>query len=427
VYRYSAVLKVLSSEEARELSPTELVTKAATAAMAAMPSAPLVHTILPSVVAHAVAMAPLAANRNTVDAPMAHAALVCYDRATDTEGLVRPVLCVDAATDAAPVTVEMRTGPDGASDPVLVAAPRDAATSPGASARVISRDVSTGVGTSTSPPPGRQVLRDTGCDPALLTFNARIGTDVDGAAVDAGVSAAAERDALKRRLTEETAAAASALAAERERAAAAADKAKKWKGRSESLRVDLAAAMEKAADAERRLADETVDLQLRLRAEESARVALERASQLRIQAPDTPGPPGALAEASAPPAPAAPWQHETVQDANERQLVAAQEAAAAAGARVVQLEEIISSRDRAGASAVTAAVNAAHADADAAQRDAAAAAVEAQRLHTELRGRDAEHAQMITALRSTIRGMRNSTPADRAAYLEVGLYKLNPS
>jgi hypothetical protein len=62
----------------------------------------------------------------------------------------------------------------------------------------------------------------------------------------------------------------------------------------------------------------------------------------------------------------------------------------------------------------------AHAKADAARRDATAAGLETQRLQTELKGRDAEHAQMITALRATIRGMRNSTPADRAAYLEVG-------
>jgi hypothetical protein len=44
------------SEQATHCTPSELVTKAATAAMAAMPSAPLVHTIQPSVVAKAFVM-----------------------------------------------------------------------------------------------------------------------------------------------------------------------------------------------------------------------------------------------------------------------------------------------------------------------------------------------------------------------------------
>jgi hypothetical protein len=410
-----AVLTALSSEEARELSPTELVTKAATAAMAAMPSAPLVHTILPSIVAPVVAVAPLAADRNTVQAPMALAAVVRCSRATDTEGLFRPTLCVDAATDAAPVTVEMRSGPDGASDPVLVAAPRDAATSPGASARGYSRDVSTGVGTSMSPPPGRRVLRDTGCDPAPLTFDAQVGTDVGGAAVDAGVSAATERDALQSFLTEETAAAqvraataATELETERKASLAATVKAKKWKQRTSSLRIDLASAMEKTADVERRLAEETGELQLRLHTEESARISLERASQLLIEpplsGPQSPSPP------MAPPPPQSPMVQQNPDTVQPATNAAAASAAATVGTASVDRSVDAARRE----------TQSAHAKADAARRDATAAGLETQRLQTELKGRDAEHAQMITALRATIRGMRNSTPADRAAYLEVG-------
>ena len=364
-----AVLSALSAEDASELSPTELVTKAATAAMAAMPSAPLVHTILPSVVAPAVAMAPLAADANTINAPVARAA--CVDRSTDTEGLVMGVVYAEVGTDAAPITAEMCTGPDGAADPVLMSAPRDAATSPGAMHATF-RDASTGVGTSTSPPPGRQILRDTGSDPEPLTFEAQVGTDLDGSAVEAGTVAVEEREELRQRLADEE----EASAAARKVAAAETENAKKWKDRSEALRVDLAAAIEKAADAERRLAEETSELRVRLRAEENAKLALERAPQLRIeQTTDIP-----------------PALQSTLMGES---LVAARGAL-----------------PRVGDVAFTAA-------AEAARAEATAAAEEVQRLQDELRTRDAEHAQMITALRSTIRGMRNSTPADRAAYLEA--------
>ena len=117
--------------------------------------------------------------------------------------------------------------------------------------------------------------------------------------------------------------------------------------------------------------------------------------------------------------PARPSDDGRLAAAKEAAVEAAKEVAEAWG-RVAHLEELIASRDVASA-AVSHQANAARNDAAEARNDAAearkagaSAASEAERLQNELRGRDAEHAQMITALRSTIRGMRNSTPADRA-------------
>ena len=54
-----------------------------------------------------------------------------------------------------------------------------------------------------------------------------------------------------------------------------------------------------------------------------------------------------------------------------------------------------------------------------AQNELVAASRETERLRNEVRSRDAEHSHMVASLRTTIRGMRNATPADRAAYLEA--------
>ena len=82
--------------------------------------------------------------------------------------------------------------------------------------------------------------------------------------------------------------------------------------------------------------------------------------------------------------------------------------ASRARAKVAELEEMLATRDGAGATR-----------ARAAKRTAEAAEKEAERLRAELGERDAEHARMISSLRSTIRGMRDSTPADRVMYLEA--------
>ena len=341
-----AALDAFAADDAATLTPTQLLASAATAAMRAMPSAPLVHTVVPSVVASAMVTAPPMANPETFDAPMATTAKTSV--ATDVEGL-RPIT-LERGTDAAPVMATVRSGPDGADDPVTLAAPRDAATSPGVGER--RRDVSVGVGTRSSPPPGGGgETRDTGSDPAPLTTETATETEVSTALFDVDLTAAEERDRLRAELE--------ARAAE---AAATIEKSQKWKSRCESLRGELAETMARLEAS----GAETTTLRDELT---RARSALAAAEEIR-DVGDMP--------------------------------------ASRARAKVAELEEMLATRDGAGDAALRAA-----------KRTAEAAEKEAERLRAELGERDAEHARMISSLRSTIRGMRDSTPADRAAYLEA--------
>ena len=341
-----AALDAFAADDAATLTPTQLIASAATAAMRAMPSAPLVHTVVPSVVASAMVTAPPMANPETFDAPMATTAKTSV--ATDVEGL-RPIT-LERGTDAAPVMATVRSGPDGADDPVTLAAPRDAATSPGVGER--RRDVSVGVGTRSSPPPGGGgETRDTGSDPAPLTTETATETEVSTALFDVDLTAAEERDRLRAELE--------ARAAE---AAATIEKSQKWKSRCESLRGELAETMARLEAS----GAETTTLRDELT---RARSALAAAEEIR-DVGDMP--------------------------------------ASRARAKVAELEEMLATRDGAGDAALRAA-----------KRTAEAAEKEAERLRAELGERDAEHARMISSLRLTIRGMRDSTPADRAAYLEA--------
>ena len=238
-----AAVEALCSSDARDenLSPTEMVTAAAMAAMRAMPDAPLVHAVVPSVVAAAMVTAPPVADPNAVDAPVALAARpAARDAATDVDGLHR---AVDVGTDAAAMTRAAKSGPDARDDPeVVLAAPRDVGTSPGVRARV--RDVSVGVGTRVaSPPPGFAAFppetRECGVDPSPLVADAALNTEVSAAAFAKDVTATKARDEALEKLASMEA----AEGKEREKTA-------KWKARCESLRAELAGAMERRAEAE---------------------------------------------------------------------------------------------------------------------------------------------------------------------------------
>ena len=238
-----AAVEALCSSDARDenLSPTEMVTAAAMAAMRAMPDAPLVHAVVPSVVAAAMVTAPPVADPNAVDAPVALAARpAARDAATDVDGLHR---AVDVGTDAAAMTRAAKSGPDARDDPeVVLAAPRDVGTSPGVGARV--RDVSVGVGTRVaSPPPGFAAFppetRECGVDPSPLVADAALNTEVSAAAFAKDVTATKARDEALEKLASMEA----AEGKEREKTA-------KWKARCESLRAELAGAMERRAEAE---------------------------------------------------------------------------------------------------------------------------------------------------------------------------------
>ncbi len=112
------------------LSPTEMGTAAAMAAMRAMPGAPVVHHVMPSVVAAAMQMAPLVADRNTIDAPVAYRARTQRNVATDVDGLA--AVMRDVGVDTGPLTSATRSGPDARDDPEgVISAPRDVGTSPG--------------------------------------------------------------------------------------------------------------------------------------------------------------------------------------------------------------------------------------------------------------------------------------------------------
>ena len=357
-----AVVSALASDEHDRCTPTELVTRAATAAMAAMPSAPLVHTVSPSVVATAMAVAPLAAERAVAGArggasfapPPPVAAAAAHDKGTDVDGL-RP-LCVDAATEARAMTTETRSGPDPGGVGSTTA-PRDASTSPGGEAKTVD---GTGrrayyisrVDTATS-----------GCDAIALTFDAGVSTELQG---DAAANLTTLAEIGERRGKE--------VASLEKRLAAASEKWKKWKARCDGLKSELATSTERAA-------------------------ALERAASGDVR----------LGHAD----------YHYAETASDRDAPAA---AYAARRRVAELEALLSSVDGAGAAAATAA----RADADAAVARLRAAEDETRvlvderdRLKRELDERDDEHARMIAAMRSTIRGMRNASPADRAAYLEA--------
>lgn len=330
-----AALNALSDPTCEGLTPTELVTKAATAAMRAMPSAPLVHHIVPSVVAPVMRVAPLLADPNVTDAPVARIAISRADAGTDVAGLadVR-----DLGVNTAPVTAETRCGPDlPREDPHLFGVPRDATTSPGVGPRVAMVDIDA----------PRMV--EAGTYSAPISHDAGVGTEVTGAADE--------------QLMEVTQRWEAALEGEKEKAAALEEKVGKWKDRCESLRAELAAVMEKTAETERSLRD-------RLAKEEKIEgVPKERVEELE----------GLL---------------HSVGSAGGAAMKASLEASRKESAAIkLQLER--------------------------AQNELVAASRETERLRNEVRSRDAEHSHMVASLRTTIRGMRNATPADRAAYLEA--------
>ena len=141
------------------------------------------------------------------------------------------------------MTRAAKSGPDARDDPeVVLAAPRDVGTSPGVGARV--RDVSVGVGTRVaSPPPGFAAFppetRECGVDPSPLVADAALNTEVSAAAFAKDVTATKARDEALEKLASMEA----AEGKEREKTA-------KWKARCESLRAELAGAMERRAEAE---------------------------------------------------------------------------------------------------------------------------------------------------------------------------------
>ena len=331
-----AALDALCDPACEGLTPTELVTKAATAAMRAMPSAPLVYHIVPSVVAPVMRVAPLLADPNVTDAPVARIAIARADAGTDVAGLadVR-----DLGVNTAPVTAETRCGPDldPREDPHLFGAPRDATTSPGVGPRVAMVDIDA----------PRMV--EAGTYSAPISHDAGVGTEVTGAADE--------------QLMEVTQRWEAALEGEKEKAAALEEKVGKWKDRCESLRAELAAVMEKTAETERSLRD-------RLAKEEK----IEGVPKERVE----------------------------------------------------ELEGLLHSVGAAGGAAIKASLEASRKESAAiklqlkrAQNELVAASRETERLRNEVRSRDAEHSHMVASLRTTIRGMRNAAPADRAAYLEA--------
>jgi len=331
-----AALDALSDPACESLTPTELVTKAATAAMRAMPAAPLVHHIVPSVVAPVMRVAPLLADPNVTDAPVARIAVNRADAGTDVAGLadVR-----DLGVNTGPVTTTTRCGPDGwpGEDPHLLGVPRDATTSPGVGPRVAMVDVDA----------PRTV--EAGTYSAPISHDAGVGTEVTGAADE--------------QLMEVTQRWEAALEGEKEKAAALEEKVGKWKDRCESLRAELAAVMEKTAETERSLRD-------RLAKEEK----IEGVPKERVE----------------------------------------------------ELEGLLHSVGAAGGAAVKASLEASRKESAAiklqlerAQNELVAASRETGRLRNELRSRDADHSHMVASLRTAIRGMRDATPADRAAYLEA--------
>ena len=362
-----AAVEALCSSDARDenLSPTEMVTAAAMAAMRAMPDAPLVHAVVPSVVAAAMVTAPLVADPNAVDAPVALAARpAARDVATDVHGL-RPH-AVDVGTDAAAMTRAAKSGPDARDDPeVRLAAPRDVGTSPGVGERV--RDASVGVGTrSASPPPGFASFppetRDSGVDPAPLLADKALNTDLSAASFAKDVTATRARDE-----------ALSELAELKETDAREREKTAKWKARCESLRLELAGAMEKRAEAEEKVSAlrATLDAaETRERERASARALKPSAASAGVGEGE--GAADADADADAFSAASLPDTQEGV------------------------AEFLASAKRRA---------------------DEAVAAADA--LRRELETREDEHAKAVSATRAAIRNLRGSSPADRAAYLEA--------
>ena len=356
-----AAVEALCSSDARDenLSPTEMVTAAAMAAMRAMPDAPLVHAVMPSVVAAAMVTAPLVADPNAVDAPVALAARpAARDVATDVDGLCH---AVDVGTDAAAMTRAAKSGPDARDDPeVRLAAPRDVGTSPGVGERV--RDASVGVGTrSASPPPGFTSFppetRDSGVDPSPLLADKALNTDLSAASFAKDVTATRARDE-----------ALSELAELKETDAREREKTAKWKARCESLRLELAGAMEKRAEAEEKVSAlrATLDAaETRERERASAR-ALASAASAGVGEGEGEGAADAFSAASLP-------------DTEEG------------------VAEFLASAKR--------------------RADEAVAAADA--LRRELGTREDEHAKAVSATRAAIRNLRGSSPADRAAYLEA--------
>ena len=325
-----AALDALADPECEGLTPTELVTKAATAAMRAMPAAPLVHHIVPSVVAPVMRVAPLLADPNVTDAPVARLAITRTDVGTDVNGLAT---VRDHGINTAPVTTTTRCGPDlSKEDPHLFGIPRDTATSPGVGPRI-----------AMVPMDAPQMI-EAGTYSGPVSHDAGVGTEVTGAS---------DEEMMKVTQLWEA-----ALEGEQTKAAALEDKVGKWKERCESLRAELAAVMEKTASTERSLRE-------RLAKEEK----IEGAPKERVE-----------------------------------ELEGLLHGVGAAGNLALEASRKESAEFRL--------------QLERAQRQLVAATKETERLRHELRGRDAEHANMVSSLRTTIRGL-SSSPADRAAYLEA--------
>ena len=238
-----ATVEALCSTEIRDenLSPTEMVTAAAVAAMRAMPDAPVVHHVMPSVVVSAMVTAPLVADPNVIDAPMAWVAKQTKDAATDVECLA---VMRDVGVDALTLTSVARSGPDAKDDPeVVIAAPRDQGTSPGIGERVRSVSVGVGVGGwSSIPPPGEMFppeTRETGVDPVPITLDTATSPKMSTAQFKHDMTAVAERDALAKKVFEFE-----------QTEKHLKEKSEKWKVRCESLRLELAKTMEKTSLAE---------------------------------------------------------------------------------------------------------------------------------------------------------------------------------
>jgi hypothetical protein len=280
------------------------------------------------------------------------------DVATDVDGLRH---AVDVGTDAAAMTRAAKSGPDARDDPeVRLAAPRDVGTSPGVGERV--RDASVGVGTrSASPPPGFTSFppetRDSGVDPSPLLADKALNTDLSAASFAKDVTATRARDE-----------ALSELAELKETDAREREKTAKWKARCESLRLELAGAMEKRAEAE------------------------EKVSALR-----------ATLDAA---------------ETRERERASARARASAASAGVGEGEGAADADAFSAASLPDTEEGVAEFLASAKRRaDEAVAAADA--LRRELETREDEHAKAVSATRAAIRNLRGSSPADRAAYLEA--------
>ena len=238
----ASALGALVAEESARLSSAELVSAAATAATRAMPSAPLVHTVVPSVVAPAVPHARVVAVSafdgidGSSNAPMARVA--ASDVATDVDGLAAP--SADAAVDAVARVDSKRSAPTART---TGAPARGRRHEPGVRAQA--RHARRGrrrrnEGRRRS----RRVVRRRRRD---AVRDARGGDGFGALVADAGAMTEPSDD--EKRNAEALEALRARETASERREAELGEKVEKWKERCASLRAELARAMELAADA----------------------------------------------------------------------------------------------------------------------------------------------------------------------------------